>query len=51
MNDQTNADPNQVDEAILAAAVSDESLEAAAGINMGGQPPTFFLPTGYFQCC
>jgi hypothetical protein len=48
--DQINTDLDQ-DEEILAYTVSDEALEAAAsGSEMGGAP-TFFLPTGFLQCC
>jgi hypothetical protein len=50
MNDQANNAVNETDEEILTYPVSDEVLEAAAGSEMGAAP-TFFLPTGYFQCC
>jgi hypothetical protein len=49
MKDQANTDRDEADENILTSTVSDEALEAAAGSQSGA--PTFFLPTGYFQCC
>ena len=51
MNDQAKTDLDEADEDILADTVCDEALEAAAGANRGEAAPTFFLPTGYFQCC
>ena len=36
MDDQTNLDLDQTDEDILTDTVSDEALEAAAGMEMGG---------------